>query len=300
MKKIDESTRVILICIIAMILLIALFVLIATPASRREPSPGTEELIDTENTSPKGIVTALPSVESVFEGWQRGEIATEDIAKMLRKAHKDAVTHESIGMEGIKAYEGDPYDELWLVGVSNLNQICAEYTIQQAIPMGDDNFAVIQKLLYEGQTVYAYRVFSLKRARLDTAAEIETSAFWRLLGTAYMTEGQTLNDFSSLAVGDPCTELLEICPITKVALSNMGTFVCAILLPEGVLEVTVGARDLTKPTDFPISQNAEDYCIHKIQLIPHDESERENLPDDMRMGTVLHAFMQADYILLPE
>jgi hypothetical protein len=279
-----------------MILLIALVVLIAI----REPSPGTEEPIETENASPEGIVTVLPSVDFVFEGWQRGEIATEDIAKMLREAHKDAAAHESIGMEDIKAYEGNPCDDLWMTGASDLNQIYAEYPFQQAIPMGDDCFAAIQKLRYEGKTVYAYRVFKLKCPSEDTVSGAVKPAFWQLAGTAYMTEGQTLNDFSSLAVGDPCTELLEICPIAKVALNDVGTFACPILLPEGLLEVTVSIRDVNKVTDFPISQNAEDFCIHGIRLMPYDEAEREKLPDDMRMGTVLHAFMQADYILLPD
>lgn len=301
MKRIGESsrgqpTRVILLCIIAMILLIALVVLIAI----REPSPGTEEPIETEKASPEGIVTVLPSVEAVFEGWQRGEIATEDIAKMLREAHKDAAAHESIGMEDIKAYEGDSCGDLWMVGASDLNQICAEYPFQQAIPMGDDCFAAIQKLRYEGKTVYAYRVFKLKRPSGDTVSGAVKPAFWQLAGTAYMTEGQTLNDFSSLAVGDPCTELLEICPAAKVALSDVSCFTCPILLPEGLLEVTVSIRDVNKVTDYPISQNAEDFCIHGIRLMPYDEAEREKLPDDMRMGTVLHAFMQADYILLPD
>ena len=301
MKRIDESsrgqpTRVILLCIIAMILLIALVVLIAI----REPSPGTEEPIETENASPEGIVTVLPSVDFVFEGWQRGEIATEDIAKMLREAHKDAAAHESIGMEDIKAYEGDPCGDLWMTGASDLNQICAEYPFQQAIPMGDDCFAAIQKLRYEGKTVYAYYVFKLKRPSGDTVSGAVKPAFWKLVGTAYMTEGQTLNDFSSLAVGDPCTELLEICPIAKVALNDVGTFACPILLPEGLLEVTVSIRDGTYDADFPISQNAENFCIRRIQFMPYDKAEREKLPDDMRMDTVLHAFMQADYILLPD
>lgn len=301
MKRIDESsrgqpTRVILLCIIAMILLIALVVLIAI----REPSPGTEEPIETENASPEGIVTVLPSVDFVFEGWQRGEIATEDIAKMLREAHKDAAAHESIGMEDIKAYEGDPCGDLWMTGASDLNQICAEYPFQQAIPMGDDCFAAIRKLRYEGKTVYAYSVFKLKRPSGDTVSGAVKPAFWQLVGTAYMTEGQTLNDFSSLAVGDPCTELLEICPIAKVALSDVSCFVCPILLPEGLLEVTVSVRDGTYDAEFPISQNAENFCIRGIQLMPYDKAEREKLPDDMRMGTVLHAFMQADYILLPD
>lgn len=301
MKRIDESsrgqpTRVILLCIIAMILLIALVVLIAI----REPSPGTEEPIETENASPEGIVTVLPSVDFVFEGWQRGEIATEDIAKMLREAHKDAAAHESIGMKDIKAYEGDLCGDLWMTGASDLNQICAEYPFQQAIPVGDDCFAAIRKLRYEGKTVYAYSVFKLKRPSGDTVSGAVKPAFWQLVGTAYMTEGQTLNDFSSLAVGDPCTELLEICPIAKVALNDVGTFACPILLPEGLLEVTVSIRDVNKVADFPISQNAEDFCIHGIRLMPYDEAEREKLPDDMRMGTVFHAFMQADYILLPD
>ena len=296
MKKTDEPTRVILLCIIAMLLLIALVVLIAI----REPSPGTEEPIETENASPEGIVTVLPSVDFVFEGWQRGEIATEDIAKMLREAHKDAAAHESIGMEDIKAYEGDPCGDLWMTGASDLNQICAEYPFQQAIPMGDDCFAAIQKFRYEGKTVYAYRVFKLKRPSRDTVSGAVKPAFWQLVGTAYMTEGQTLNDFSSLAVGDPCTELLETCSTAKVALSDVPCFVCPILLPEGLLEVTVRIRDVNKVVDFPISQNAEDFCIHGIRLMPYDKAEREKLPDDMRMGTVLHAFMQADYILLPD
>jgi hypothetical protein len=38
MKKTDEPTRVILLCIIAMILLIVLVVLIAMPTSRRDPA----------------------------------------------------------------------------------------------------------------------------------------------------------------------------------------------------------------------------------------------------------------------
>lgn len=297
MKKMDQTTRIILIHVVAIVLLFGLVCLIALPALHRDPSPEVNEPIETEKNSPKGIVTALPSVESVFEEWQRGKIATEDIAKSLREVHKDAVTDECVGMESVKIYEGEPYID----GASELNQICAEYTIQQAIPMGDDLFAAIQKLQYEGQTVYAYHVFVLKPARLDTALEIERPAYWRLFGTAYMTEGLTLNDFSSLAVDDPCTELFEICPIAKIALSDSGSTAWSwILLPEGLLEVRVSPYDWIKGADLPVSQNAEDYRIYSIQWIPHDESERENLPADMRMNTMLHAFLQTDYILLPE
>ena len=308
MKRIDESsrgqpTRVILLCIIAMILLIVLVVLIAIPTSRRDPASETkgqtepEVPAETEKPFPEGVMTALPSVESVFEEWQRGEIATEDLTKRLREVHMGGSADEYVGMEGAPIYDVVPNDELWMNSHTyRLEQYLDQYSVQQAFPMGNW-LAVVRKLRYEGQTVYAYHVFSLRPTILNPESEIQRPAAYLLFDTIHRTEGLSLDDFSSLAVGDPCTELFEICPIAEVEFAEEGDVWSHILLPEGLLTVRVECHDQTSEAmRGPVNRYAEEYSIHTIELIPYEYLGRggEN------PSSLLMAFYSADYILLPD
>jgi hypothetical protein len=252
---------------------------------------------ETEKPFPEGVMTALPSVESVFEGWQRGEIATEDLTKRLREVHMGGSADEYVGMEGAPIYDVVPNDELWMNSHTyRLEQYLDQYSVQQAFPMGNW-LSVVRKLRYEGQTVYAYHVFSLRPTFLNPESEIQRPAAYLLFDTIHRTEGLSLDDFSSLAVGDPCTELFEICPIAEVEFAEEGDVWSHILLPEGLLTVRVECHDQTSEAmRGPVNRYAEEYSIHTIELIPYEYLGRggEN------PSSLLMAFYSADYILLPD
>lgn len=203
-------------------------------------------------------------------------------------------------MEDLTVYDADTDSVLWINegNYYTLDQLNAEYPIEQAIPMGDEWLATIRKLQYMGQTVYVYHVFHLVPAELNAATgEIVRPAYWSFFDTIHMTEGLSFADFSSLAVGDLCTELFEICPIAKVDLAEQGDIWSYILLPEGLLKVRVQAYDNTADWACgPVSQYADQFYIHTIELISYDNLGREGL----NVSSLLTAFVSADYVLLPD
>lgn len=283
MKRAMKKYDVLMICLIVFSALFILWILLSVLPKNECPDE-----TDTDSV----LVYALPSVESVFEQWKSGEIEYKDLVEKVREKQTDAAADVWLTLEDLPIYELNS-DYLNVVSYGNkLEDICAAYPVYMAVPLDNNYLHVIYKLKQGEQIIYGYLTFLYLSNR-----EYKTEG-WHCTSSSYITEVLPSSAFSTVKIGDPISDVIEICPSMKYAMDYREL---KIFVKEGVwfIRPRLDSDYAEGDNDYRI----ENGYVESMLFIPYNVDLNEFLKRENRpkfSSTHESAYLFLEYMILPE
>lgn len=272
-----------IICLIALAVIFLLWLLFSLLPKNECPDE-----TDTDSV----LVYALPSVESVFEQWKSGEIEYKDLVNKIREKQTDAAADVWLTLEDLPIYELNS-DYLNVVSYGNkLEDICEVYPVYMAVPLDNNYLHVIYKLKQGEQIIYGYHTF------LYLSNQEYKTEGWHCTSCSYITEVLPSSAFSTVKIGDPISDVIEICPWMKYAMDYQEL---KIFVKEGVWFIRPHLdSDYAKgDSDYRI----ENGYVESMLFIPYNVDLNEFLKRENRpkfYSTHESAYLFLEYMILPE